>query len=140
MKPDQLDEVLPQADVVFVSAPHTEHISTFLRRSGETDFFACSSRSAGITGSGFACILRFIGPQFNLHYDRKHPAGQPTLSFDVLRSFRDVYYHGHFQGRSAARAFLSGSHASMFSPQVDLRRHSVCAHRTMGQAMSVFFS
>ena len=24
MKPDQLDEVLPKADVVFVSAPHTE--------------------------------------------------------------------------------------------------------------------
>jgi hypothetical protein len=68
------------------------------------------------------------------------PADNLTLSFDVLRSLRDVYDHGHFQGRSAARAFLSGSHAGMFPLQVDLGRHRVCAHRTMGQAMSVFFS
>jgi hypothetical protein len=68
------------------------------------------------------------------------PADNLSLSFDVLGGLRDVYYHGHFQGRSTARAFLSGSHASMFSLQVDLRRHSVCAHGTVGQAMSMFFS
>src|ERR1019366_4897594 len=63
-----------------VSAPHTEHFSTFLRRSGETDCFAISKRSAGTTGSGLACILRFIGPRFNFHYDRKHPGEQHNFS------------------------------------------------------------
>src|ERR1035437_7868736 len=62
-----------------VCAPHTEHFSTFLRRSGETDFFACSSRSAGTTGSGFGWILRFIEPQCKFHYDRKQLGGQPNL-------------------------------------------------------------
>ena len=43
-----------------VSALHTEHFSSFFRRSGETDFFACSNRPAGTTCSGFGWILRFI--------------------------------------------------------------------------------
>ena len=46
-----------------VSAPQTEHLHAFLRRSGEMDCFACSSISAGITGSDFSCGLRFITTQ-----------------------------------------------------------------------------
>src|ERR1035437_9990494 len=67
------------AAATVVSAPHTEHLSAFLRRPGETDFFACSSRSAGTTGSGLTWILRFIGSQFHFHYDRKHLGEQPNL-------------------------------------------------------------
>ena len=42
-----------------VSAPHTEHLHGFLRRSGEIDCFACSSISAGMTGSDFNWRLAF---------------------------------------------------------------------------------
>src|ERR1019366_1082440 len=69
----------PPAAATVVSAPHTEHFSAFLRRSGDTDFFACSSRSAGTTGSGLTWILRFIGSQFHFHYDRKQLSEQPNL-------------------------------------------------------------
>src|SRR6185369_18055914 len=46
-----------------VSAPHTEHLHAFFRRSGEIDCFACSRISAGITGSDLDCSLRFIKTQ-----------------------------------------------------------------------------
>jgi len=69
----------PAATTV-VSALHTEHFSTFLRRSGETDFFACSNMSGGTTRSILAWTLRFI--RFSFHYDRKAPLGT-TLPSDA---------------------------------------------------------
>jgi hypothetical protein len=55
-----------------VSAPHTEHGAAFLSsRSGETDRFACSNRSAGTTASGLICGLRFISMySARFHYRR----------------------------------------------------------------------
>jgi hypothetical protein len=50
---------LPKA---LVSLPQTEHLQSFLRRSGETDNFACSRISAGITASGLGCSFRLMLP------------------------------------------------------------------------------
>ena len=49
-------------DPIVVSAPQTEHKTTFFRRSVEIDCFACSRIWGGMTGSGFGCILRLMFP------------------------------------------------------------------------------
>ncbi len=43
-----------------VSAPHTEHFTTFFILSVDTESLACSSSSAGTTGSLLGCDLRLI--------------------------------------------------------------------------------
>ena len=68
-----------------VSAPHTEHFSGLLRRSGETDFFANSNRSAGTTGSGFVWILRFIGPRFHFTMTESTAGDNLTLAYPRTR-------------------------------------------------------
>jgi len=49
-----------------VSAPQTEQLHAFFRRSGDMDCLACSSISAGTTGSDLGSVLRFMEPSLNL--------------------------------------------------------------------------
>jgi len=48
-----------------------------------------------------------------------------TSGATVLCRFRYLYYHRHFQGRTAARALLAGCDPGIFPLQIDLRGYGV---------------
>ena len=52
-----------------------------------------------------------------------------------LCSFGNVYYHSHFQGTSAARAFLSGGDAGVLTFEVYFRGYGVGAHWAVGHSL-----
>ena len=51
-------------------------------------------------------------------------------------SFRNVNDHRNFQGRAAARAFLTGRDARVFAPEVDFGGHGMRAHGAVGHSLS----
>jgi hypothetical protein len=100
-----------------VSAPHTEHGAAFLSsRSGETDRFACSNRSAGTTASGLICGLRFISMySARFHYRRTASISQVAEGkfhtyaasgiCTTAATSREDPHRGHFCP-AATRAYL----------------------------------
>lgn len=83
-----------------VSAPHTEHLQAFFKRSGEMDCLACSSISAGMTGSGFGCNFRFIETQCTITSDytmTESGLGNKRTALSLLSCLRHLHDNCHFQ-------------------------------------------
>jgi hypothetical protein len=62
---------------------------------------------------------------------------QGKIRLAVSGGFRYVNDYRNFQGRAAARAFLTGGDAGVLAPEVHFGRHGVSAHGTMGHSLSV---
>jgi hypothetical protein len=114
-----------------VSAPQTEHLAAFFRRSVEIDCFACSRISAAMIGSVFGCAFRFICFPVLFHYARNPAPEQPPNCRGVLSGFRNLYYYSNIQGGSAASAPLAGGHSRVFSLEIDIRRNGMGTYRAM---------
>ena len=115
-----------------VSAAHTEHFAAFLKRSVDIDCFACSSISAGTTGSDFICNLRFITTQ------SAYTMTESVLP-NNLGSFRHLYHHRHFQRRSASRTLGTLGHTWHLTLQFDVGGHGMRADRAVRQPLCVPF-
>ena len=118
-----------------VSAPHTEHFTALVKRSGEMARFACANNSAGTTGSDFDCGLRFISfpvPLFNM---ADVPPGNKLRTRS--RRLRNLHNGSYFQCRPAPRALLAGGDARIFPLQIDLGRNRMSADGTMGHSLRV---
>jgi hypothetical protein len=125
---------------IAVSAPQTEHLVVFFRRSVEIDCFACSRISGAMIGSGFGCALRLICFPVLFHYARNPAPEQPPKCKGVLSSFRNLYYYSNIQGSPAASAPLAGGHPRVFPLQIDIRRNGMRTDRAMDLALSVVFN
>lgn len=121
-----------------LSAPHTEHFSTFFNRSVEIERFACSRISAATTGSGFGSGFRRIAypSQLSLWQKPTLHTTQPIVN-PVLRRFAYLHNDSDVQGSTTARAPLSGQDPRRFPFQVQIRWNSVRADRTEDPALDV---
>lgn len=102
VKPDQLDDVLPQADVVFISAPHTEKSHKLM---GPREFelmkpksyFIAVSRGGIYDMGGLVKALdsqRLVGAGVDVMDPEPLPQGHPLWKFD------NVIITPHIAGRS----------------------------------------
>jgi len=102
VKPDQLDEVLPQADVVFVSAPHTEQSHHMMgKREFELmkqgSYFVAVSRGGLYDMDGLVKALdtkRLAGAGVDVTEPEPLPKGHP------LWKFNNAIITPHVAGRS----------------------------------------
>jgi phosphoglycerate dehydrogenase-like enzyme len=102
VKPDQLDEVLPQADVVFISAPHTEKSHKMMgAREFEllkpNSYFVAVSRGGIYDMGGLVKALdskRLAGAGVDVTDPEPLPKGHP------LWKFNNVVITPHIAGRS----------------------------------------
>ena len=128
-----------------VSAPQTEHLTAFVNRSGEMARLACSSISAGTTGSDFSCAFRLMRLQvlFSL-CQMSRPETSAVISLDrrAVRpssSFGNLNHRGNVESRAAAGAFLAAGYTRVFSPQVDFGLNRMGADRAVGESRCVAF-
>jgi phosphoglycerate dehydrogenase-like enzyme len=102
VKPDQLDEVVPQADVVFISAPHTEKSHKMMgAREFELmkphSYFIAVSRGGVYDMGGLVKALdskRLAGAGVDVMDPEPLPKGHPLWKFD------NVVITPHIAGRS----------------------------------------
>jgi phosphoglycerate dehydrogenase-like enzyme len=102
VKPDQLDEVLPEADVVFVSAPHTEQSHHMMGRKQfelmkRGSFFVAVSRGGLYDMDGLVQALdskRLAGAGVDVTEPEPLPKGHP------LWKFSNAIITPHVAGRS----------------------------------------
>jgi D-2-hydroxyacid dehydrogenase (NADP+) len=102
VKPDQLDEVLPEADVVFVSAPHTEQSHRMMGRKQfelmkKGSFFVAVSRGGLYDMDGLVQALdskRLAGAGVDVTDPEPLPKGHP------LWKFGNAIITPHVAGRS----------------------------------------
>jgi len=102
VKPDQLDEVIPEADVVFVSAPHTEKSHKMMRSSDfelmkPKSYFIAVSRGGIYDMGGLVKALdskRLAGAGVDVTDPEPLPKGHPLWKFD------NVVITPHIAGRS----------------------------------------
>ncbi|MGH9628191.1 MAG: D-2-hydroxyacid dehydrogenase, partial [Bryobacteraceae bacterium] len=102
VKPDQLDEVLPEADVVFVSAPHTE-LSHKMMGAKQFDLMKKDSYFIAVSRGGLYDMNGLVKA-----LDSKHLAGagvdvtdpEPLPKSHALWKFDNVIITPHVAGRS----------------------------------------
>src|SRR5262245_54977292 len=102
VKPDQLDEVLPQADVVFVSAPHTEQSRHMIGKKQfelmkQGSYFVAVSRGGLYDMDGLVRALdskRLAGAGVDVTEPEPLPKGHP------LWKFNNAIITPHVAGRS----------------------------------------
>jgi D-2-hydroxyacid dehydrogenase (NADP+) len=102
VKPDQLDEVLPEADVVFVSAPHTEQSHHMMGKKEfglmkQGSFFVAVSRGGLYDMDGLVTALdskRLAGAGVDVTDPEPLPKGHP------LWKFNNAIITPHVAGRS----------------------------------------
>ena len=133
------------AAAMVVSAPHTEHLAAFLRRSGETATLRL------FEDFGLALLVRvwlrlafhYFPSAIYFHYGRCACRTQEAICSAATRSscrFGNLYHRGNVQRRTATRTFLAGGHARILAAQVDFGRHRVRANRAMRQSLCMTFS
>lgn len=102
VKPDQLDEVIPQADVVFISTPHTEKSHKMMGASEfehmkQNSYFIAVSRGGIYDMGGLVKALdsrRLAGAGVDVTDPEPLPKGHP------LWKFNNVVITPHIAGRS----------------------------------------
>lgn len=102
VKPDQLDEVIPQADVVFISAPHTEK-SHKMMGPAQFELMKQNSYFIAVSRGGIYDL-----PALVKGLDSKKLAGagvdvtdpEPLPADNALRKFSNVVVTPHIAGRS----------------------------------------
>jgi phosphoglycerate dehydrogenase-like enzyme len=102
VKPDQLDDVLPEADVVFVSAPHTEQSRHMMGKKQfelmkQGSYFVAVSRGGLYDMNGLVTALdskRLAGAGVDVTEPEPLPKGHP------LWKFGNVIITPHVAGRS----------------------------------------
>lgn len=134
-----------------VSSPHTEHLTTFFKRSAETERLAASRTSAGTTASVLDCCLRFViwlillsqnfQPRTTLRRIRSYQSGSvPPEGVGEGRrlcGLRNLDDHRNIQRRHTTRAPLTWRHPRVSSLQIDIRRHRVGANGAVGQPLGL---
>ncbi len=125
---------------IVVSAPQTEHLTAFVKRSGEIARFACSRISAGTTASGFSCAFRFIRSVrvlFSL-WQMSRPDTSAVLL--TLSSFRESGPQQQRPEPSCIADIFAHSSPADTSRADRSRPDRMGADRAVSQSLSVTFS
>ena len=137
VKPDQLDEVLPQADVVFISAPHTEKSHKMMgARQFEllkpNSYFVAVSRGGIYDMNALVKALdskRLAGAGVDVTDPEPLPKGHPLTQLDNVTLVphlgyvvEDSYRHFYAGTIEDIEAWLDGKPINVINPDAQKKK------------------